>query len=222
MRRVVFLVEGDTEVILVNKFIIPYFYGKGYMNPMHAQKIISNRKLHKKGGNVNYQYLVNDLNNIFSQGNVLVTTFLDFFRLPTSFPGYTTNSQLISQIEAAMLVAFDGNPNFVPYIQRHEMEALFFSDIAGFEFVVDDEESLAQLQNIISLHTNPEDINGNATTAPSKRCEGIFNYDKTADAESILDMIGLDVILSKCPRFKTWMEKIDLQLKSENQPPASS
>lgn len=49
MKRVVFIVEGDTEVSFIQKCVIPYLYLKGFTNPMNAQKILTNRKLNKKG-----------------------------------------------------------------------------------------------------------------------------------------------------------------------------
>lgn len=48
--RVVFIVEGDTEVSFIQKRVIPYLYSKGFTNPMNAQKILTNRKLNKKVG----------------------------------------------------------------------------------------------------------------------------------------------------------------------------
>ena len=54
MKRVVFIVEGDTEVSFIQKRVIPYLYSKGFTNPMNAQKILTNRKLNKKGGNVGF------------------------------------------------------------------------------------------------------------------------------------------------------------------------
>ena len=59
MKRVVFIVEGDTEVSFIQKRVIPYLYSKGFTNPMNAQKILTNRKLNKKGGNVGFEYLKN-------------------------------------------------------------------------------------------------------------------------------------------------------------------
>lgn len=50
MKRVVFIVEGDTEVSFIQKRVIPYLYSKGFTNPMNVQKILTNRKLNKKVG----------------------------------------------------------------------------------------------------------------------------------------------------------------------------
>lgn len=89
--RLVFIVEGDCEVTFINKMIIPYLYKYvgTYQWSMNAQKITTNRKLNRKGGNVNYTYLKNEVERVAAQqGNVWITTFLDFFRLPNDFPNY--------------------------------------------------------------------------------------------------------------------------------------
>ena len=158
MKRVVFIVEGDTEVSFIQKCVIPYLYLKGFTNPMNAQKILTNRKrntmnaqkiltnrkLNKKGGNVGFDYLKNDVARVAATGNVLITTLLDFFRLPVDFPGYTTDSLKLAELETkmkeAISVVMDASC-FLPYIQRHEVESLMFTNMDGFNIVVDDEES---------------------------------------------------------------------------------
>ena len=47
-KRLVFIVEGDTEVAFIHKRVIPYLMSKGYRNAMNAQKITTNKSLHKK------------------------------------------------------------------------------------------------------------------------------------------------------------------------------
>ncbi len=180
---------------------------------MNVQKIITNRKLHKKGGNINYQYLENDINRILAQGNVIITTFLDFFRLPTNFPGYSANVADISLIEKSIHGKFDNHSDLVPYIQKHEIEALMYSSMDGFEIVVDKPKALQELEEIFNKYNNPEDINTNPEKAPSKRLERIFGYDKVVDGEMILEAIGIDKIISKCPRFSEWLEKIKAELE---------
>lgn len=215
MKRLVFLVEGDTELLLMNKHVIPFLYRKGFFNPMQAQKIVTNRKMNKKGGVINYEYLRNDMLRILAQGNVIITTFLDFFRLPGSFPGYTSDSGKVELIESAVSQDIGENSNILPYIQLHEFEALLFSDIRGFEIVVDDEKEIAQLAAIIQKYDNPEDINNGPQTAPSKRLLNIFGYDKVSDGELIMDALGIETMISKCPRFRLWIEKIELKLNQD-------
>jgi hypothetical protein len=208
MKRLVFIVEGDTEIILVQNLIVPYLINLGFINEMHAQTIITNRKQHKKGGVTGYPKFRNEVARTLAQGNVIITSIIDFFRLPTDFPGHTVDSRRIHQIESAIHEDFGNNPDFLPYIQRHELEALMFSGREGFELVIDDEEKLAQIDQILENYPNPEDINNDPDTAPSKRLSRIFGYDKIGDGELIFDMLGIDRMLEKCPRFAEWMEKL--------------
>ena len=96
----------------------------------------------------------------------------------------------------------------------YEFEALLFSDIKGFDLILDDEEKLKQIQAIMEKYPNPEEINGNPETAPSKRLAKIFNYDKVADSEIILEMVGLDQVCKKCPRFNLWLSFLCTALNS--------
>lgn len=219
MKRVIFIVESDTEISFIQKCIMPYLYQKGFTNPMNAQKIITNRKKNKKGGNVAFDYLKNDIERVAATRNVLITTFLDFFRLPTDFPGYTTDSLKIEQIEEAVrenISSIVDRANFLPYIQRHEIEALMYTNMDGFNYVVDKEESLNKLKEIINQYANPEDINSGSETAPSKRLMKIFPYQKTTDGEIILEALPIDDIRSKCPRFNEWLENLENGIREDH------
>ena len=212
MKRLVFIVEGDTEIILVQNLIVPYLLNLGLRNPMHAQTIITNRKQHKKGGVTGYGKFKNEVTRTLAQGNVLVTTLIDYYRLPSDFPGHTADSTKIEQIEKAIHQDLDSNPDFVPYIQRHELEALMFSDRVGFELVIDDPKVLHKIDAIMQEYPNPEDINNGPDTAPSKRLQSIFRYDKTGDGELIFSMIGIGSVLKKCPRFAAWLNEVVTKL----------
>ena len=88
MPRLVFIVEGDAEQYFINMHLVIYLSQKFPGLGMHAQKITTNRHLNKKGGNVSYALFQNELKRTAAQGDVLITTMLDFFRLPNDFPGY--------------------------------------------------------------------------------------------------------------------------------------
>lgn len=220
-KRMVILVEGESELIFVQQMMIPRLYSVSKDGwSIESCKIISNRKLNKKGGNVNYDYLCNDIARFASQGCRVITTFLDFFRLPNNFPGYTNDGNCIHKIEQEMDLDLRNRilalKQFVPYIQKHEFEALLFSSMDGFEYLLDDELQLKRIKDIVSNYPNPEDINGGASTAPSKRLLDIFDYNKAADSTDMLEKIGFDVILAKCPRFAAWYSRLAEILSEES------
>lgn len=213
MKRLVFIVEGDTEIILIQNLIVPYLTSLGFQNPMHAQTIITNRKQHKKGGVTSYGKYKNEVLRTLSQGNVIVTSLIDYFKIPTDFPEFSNDVGQINSMEQAIHADFDNDANFIPYIQKHEVEALMFSDRSGFELIIDDENKLRQIDEIMKKYPNPEDINNSIQTSPSKRLLNIFNYDKVSDGELIFEMIKIDAILNKCPRFANWLCIIINKLK---------
>lgn len=212
-KKLIILVEGDSELRFIKTQVIPFLYARstGFWS-IDACKIISNRQLNKKGGNISYEYLNNDIHKFVKNGYNVITTFLDFFRLPSNFPGYTTDGSMIDQIESAMVVDFkswnSSLSELIPYIQKYEFEALLFSSMDGFEYLLDDDKRLSQIRSIINSFATPEEINGGPSTAPSKRLANIFNYNKVADSSDVLEIIGIDVIRARCPRFSQWLDKL--------------
>lgn len=218
MRRLVFIVEGRSEERFINKLLIPYLSAEDGLQgiPMHAQRLVTNRKKLIRGGNVGFGKFTHDVRNVAAAGDVLVTTMIDFFRLPSDFPGYTTDSLKVDMIERAIREALSAEVPpaiFLPYIQRHEFETLLFSNMDGFSVMDMDEKALAQLESIEKEYDNPEDINGGAETAPSKRLAHIFNYEKAADSFTMLSAIPIGVIRAKCPRFNRWVAQLEEGLR---------
>ncbi len=211
MPRLIFIVEGDSEQRFINEHLVSYLALKFPGVPMHAQKITTNRKKNVKGGNVNYELLKNEIKRTFAQGGVMITTFLDFFRLPTDYPGYTQDVKQIDQIEDA--IRTDCNSiipptSFLPYIQKHEFETLMFANAAGFSSVVDTAK-LNEILNVLKQFSTPEDINGSPETAPSKRLLSIFKYKKVADSALVLKDVDIDLLRRRCPRFNEWVARLE-------------
>lgn len=215
MKRLVFIVEGPSEVQFVKFFLIPYlaFQKRLARYPMTVQQLFTNRKEHIRGGNVSFGKFSNDVIRVAHQGEVLITTLIDFFRLPNSFPEYAKDGKYVDEIEQAIRLALakDVSPSiFLPYIQLHEFEALLFSNMDGFKAIIEDnKKALAKLELIEREYDNPEDINGGEETAPSKRLERIFNYQKVSDSFIALSEIPIDVIRGKCPRFNNWVMNLE-------------
>lgn len=206
MNRLVFLVEGDSELYFVHNKIIPFLYSRGARGSITCQKITTNRKLNISGGNISYELFLNELDLIYAQGNVMVTTLMDFFRIPNNYPNAITADP--EKIEEGMLQDRSSFRNYIPYIQMHEFEALFFSDINNLYLFIDSEEKEIAIQNIINEYPDPESINTHPNRYPAKRLKDILGYNKGADAELIIESCSMESIINKCSRFGQWIGKI--------------
>lgn len=215
MRRLVFIVEGLSEVRFVKELLIPYLASERGLSKyyMSVQQITTNRKRNIHGGNVSFGKFSNEVRNVAAQGRVMITTLIDLFRLPSDFPEYDSGDVDAIECQIRDALREEVPPSvFLPYIQRHEFEALLFSNMDGFSSIIEDRAILQKLEAIVSKYGNPEDINGGTETAPSKRLEKIFSYEKVIDSYSILSRIPVAVIREKCPRFNRWLGQIETGL----------
>lgn len=210
MKCLIIVVEGQTEETFVKEILRPYFNSLGLYEVIPIK--IQTSKGHK-GGFVNYQHLKNDVKQLLKRPDAVVTTFVDYFRLPTSLPNYeacmqkTQTNEKISCLEESMQQDI-GNVNFIPYIQKHEFEALLFSSKTPFKKYFD-EKVESEIGKIIEKYASPEEINDNPSTAPSKRLLSLIpKFDKIDDGNTIALEIGIEQILNQCPRFRNWIEVI--------------
>lgn len=227
-KRLIIIVEGQTEQQFVKESLAPYLYQvHGIYN---VTPILIRTSEKGKGGLVKYDHLKNDAKKYLQESDVLVTTFVDFFRLPTDTPGlltanaYKNVNDKITYIQNEILNDFikhfpkQNLPQiFVPYIQKYEFEALLFTANDGFE-AYPDSKIHERTKEIIEQYPNPEEINSGAETAPSKRILKIIpNYNKVVDGNLIIEKIietrGIDFVLEKCPRFKQWLMNLIPLLK---------
>ncbi|MCQ2252361.1 MAG: DUF4276 family protein [Bacteroidales bacterium] len=217
MKRLSIIVEGQTEKEFVNDVLAPYFHRNGIYVVV---PIVIRTSKTSRGGFDNYDHLRRDIcNELKSAGNdLLVTTLVDFFRMPHKLLELAHTGKEMShlqQLEAVerFMMADINDYRFVPYIQMHEFEALLFADNHGFEAYFDETQYM-QTSAIISQYPNPEDINTSPNGAPSKRLLKIKpNYDKIVDGNVIAIEVGIDSMLSKCPRFRRWIEVLVSNLK---------
>lgn len=212
MKRVYIVVEGPTEQEFVNSVISPYLQSFGILS---ITPILVRTSRTGRGGMVNYSHLSNTIKPLLvsEKSDYIVTTFIDFFRIPHNMPKYDESMKKLSKIEQVESLedAIDEDINdrrFFSYIQLHEFEALLFSSNEGFEYYFSDELS-KKTASIISSYVNPEDINTSPEGAPSKRLLAIKpDYSKVLEGNLIALTIGIKSILEKCPRFAKWINTI--------------
>lgn len=209
MKRIYIVVEGQTEQEFVNSMIAPYLQGFGIYS---VTPILIRTSRIGRGGMVNYQHLYNTVQMLLksSQTDFVVTTFIDFFRIPTNMPKYEECVQLADKEQQirAMEKAIDESVDdrrFFSYIQKHEFEALLFSSNKGFEYYYPSEFS-EKTATIIACFDNPENINSSPKGAPSKRLLSIkSDYNKVLEGNLIVMEIGINAIIDKCSRFAAWI-----------------
>ena len=202
--------EGQTETDFIKQL------NKKYFNKINIslKPVGINDKQKNIGGNVSIARVVNFLHNHSNMYNML-TTFIDFYGLKNK------DNKKVSELEEEIKKEFykDNkykNKNLIPYIQMHETEALWFSDINAIIQVKNaNKQQQEGLSKIIEKYKNPEDINDSYETATSKRLENIFgNYSKVIDGKGISNKISINIFIEKCPRFSKWINEItNLQKK---------
>lgn len=221
MKRLVIIVEGETEESFVNNILCPYFCSKGLYNTIQCFKT-----KHSHGGISKYFYIKKDILNTIYEKDVVVSMMIDFYRLPLDFPGFSdlkatqTHKEQASLLETEIKKDLEDTQkhqfdNFIPYIQLHEFEALVFASIKGIDILFEREEmDYKGLMNVIEEHPNPEEINNHPATALSMRLKKLIpGYNKVLHGIEIIKTMGMPELLEKCPRFKTWVESMEEALK---------
>ena len=224
-RCLIIIVEGQTEEEFIKESFAPWLLGHDIFDVRPIPIRTSQRQ---KGGNINYRKFKNDVIRFLkSENEVLVTSLIDFFRLPTDFPEFKNAQKLNGserQVEYLENALSDdiGEARFLPYIQMHEFEALLFTDLRGFVQLpgISPRQRLA-FEKILQDYPNPELINNDPETAPSKRLEKIYPaYKKVLHGNYILLENSLSAVFEKCPRFSKWAHHLVLTMKGEPNGPA--
>ena len=141
-----------------------------------------------------------------------VTSLVDFYGFERKGDATVEEleAQILGRVREKIGSGWDER-KVLPYVQRHEFEALLFADVAAFLSIEDvDEKGVAKLQRIRSQFATPEDINDDHATAPSKRILQVApGYNKVAQGASVAAQIGLERMRSACPRFHAWLARLE-------------
>jgi hypothetical protein len=217
-RRVLILVEGQTEERFTKQALYPHFLSRGiYLTPtiLVTKRVKDGPSF--KGGVTSFSHFERDLRRLlYGSGDALVTTLLDFYGLPDDFPGMADRSQLASprdrvrHVEAAIHTHFGNHPRLLPFLALHEFETWLFSDPAVLPSVMADRTRETELQATLEEYGSPEAINERPEQAPSKRILRVFpGYRKPLHGPIAAQRIGLDGIRQACPHFSEWMDKLE-------------
>lgn len=207
MRLYVF-VEGETEEAFVKSALAPHLVGHG---------ISSTIPILAGGFWKSWMRLMRDVLGEHRGREVRFTTLFDLYGLPRGFPDIarlmemTDTRARAAAVEAALGDIFRDD-RLIPYVQRHEFEALVLAGLDDSDWIFDsrdDAKGLAALIDEIG-GVAPEDINDGATTAPSKRLAAhIPGYDKVLHGQMITDSVGLATLRNRCPGFAHWLAQLE-------------
>jgi len=202
--------EGQTEEKFINDILCPHL---AQFNVFTSVRRLRTSKT-QRGGYTNFEKAKFDILQWLKEDpTAWHTTLIDLYGLKDDFPGYKNSKHLpdarqkVNAIEQAFGAAI-AHHRFIPYVQLHEFEALLFSapDVMEKWCGLDNPLPVNCFSNIRQQFDNPEFINDNPLTAPSKRILSIHpGYNKVIDAKLITEDIGLAKIRKECPHFNDWL-----------------
>lgn len=216
MKRVLVLVEGQTEETFVRDVLEPHF---GPLEIFLSPTLVAIKRVKTggafRGGVVSYGKVRNDLRRLLGDSNAaLITTMLDYYGLPPDFPGMHDRPSgscfdRVRHVESA--TAHDiADPRFLPYLQLHEFEALLFSEPAEVAARFPDIHALDALSQTRRAFDSPEEINDGHDSCPSRRISRLVTpYRKPLHGPMIANAIGLNRIRAQCRHFNEWVARLE-------------
>ena len=204
MIRLAIVVEGETEEEFVKAVLANHLRAKG----VEATPILPGGR----GGDIRVDRLVTAFVELIPNYDY-VTSLVDFygFRDKSNDTPEELEQRIYQVVRGRIRQSWNESRLFV-YVQRHEFEALLFSDVSSFGTVFDDlsNSTSAELQAIRNRFHTPEDINDSSETAPSKRIYRLIpDYHKRLHGPELVEVIGLPVIREECPRFNEWLTRLE-------------
>jgi hypothetical protein len=215
MKKVLVLVEGQTEEIFVKQVLGEWYISRDISL---IPKIITTKRVKAgtdfKGGIVSYEKVRKEVLRLLGDSSAgLVTTMFDYYGLPDNFPGRNIRAETPHERAAAVEDAFNrdiASGRFSSFIVLHEFEGLLFSSPRAIVQAMQGPEKEPALRRIRASFTTPEDIDDGLETAPSKRiCKEFPQYEKILHGSIIAGRIGLEAIRHECPHFNEWLNRIE-------------
>jgi hypothetical protein len=216
--RLYITVEGHAEREFADLALKPHL--ANYSIEVRPRVVLTNRKLGKRGGILDFAKIRGDIVRLMKQdrhAEARFTTMMDLYALPPQFPGWQEARkknhpiERVAALENALQSEF-AEPRFIPFIQLHEFEALLYCDLTQLQSrIVGSDAGIEALTREV-LHLQPEDIDGGASTAPSKRIIThipIYERNKVRVGAPAAAAIGLKNLRAKCPHFATWLTKLE-------------
>jgi hypothetical protein len=216
--RLYITVEGQAEKEFADLALKPHL--AGYDVEVRPRVVVTNRKLGKRGGILDFEKIRGDLDRLMKEDRhteARFTTMVDLYALPDAFPGWaearkkSRPADRVEVLEQALLAEFN-EPRFFPYIQLHEFEALLYCDLGELQKrIISSAPGIQALrQDVQGLE--PEEINEGSSTAPSRRIIRrlpIYERNKVRVGAPSAAAIGLGKLRAQCPHFGNWLSRLE-------------
>lgn len=218
MKRVLALVEGQTEERFAKTVLQPHLLARGvYLQPtlLATKRVKSGPNF--KGGISSFAQVRRDLAQLLRDTNAsLVTTMFDLYGLPNDWPDYSSagpvrGAERAARLEAALLREMGEHRQLRPFLMVHEFEALLYCDVQTVATVLNAPEAAAtQLRAERNAVSSPEEINDGRTTHPSCRITTKCpHYRKVLHGSIATAKIGLEAMRAQCPHFDAWVASLE-------------
>jgi hypothetical protein len=217
---VMVIVEGKTEQIFIRELLSPYLAPQGiYLHPAILGTV------GKKGGDVTFSLVQKDIcNHLKQRPDTYITLMIDYYGIKKikEWPGlaeskkqreHSQKAQIINEETAKKIQKDLPDQNrehrFIPYVSMHETEALYFCDPATIAEALNIKQT--EIESILRECGEPEAINDNSETAPSKRLIKLSHdkYRKTTIGIAMAKRIGIPRMRERCPLFNEWISKME-------------
>ena len=211
MKYIFLMVEGQSEEL---------FYKTHFQKEFENTLCFEVRRPGDSGGKVSFEKFVRLIRRAIKSFSYCEKFFIvyDYYGLHPTFKEHLTEveSNLEMKIQSIQQ-RFESEINdyrFKFILQVHEFEAYLFTEPQKIAEHYNAPEKSNELTAILNRFSgNPESINDNIDTAPSKRIINVFpqyKNGKTTDGVSIAGKIGIRAIREKCQYFNAFCEEIEL------------
>lgn len=217
MKRVLALVEGQTEETFLDGVIAPWLMDCGLAI---TPTLVTTKRIKGgndfKGGLGSYARVRQQLIRLLGDSDIVaLTTMFDYYGLPEDFPGMedlpaSGASKRVEHLEASLRNDLS-DPRFVPYFSLHEFEALLFVEPHELARIFPEKPTIAStVAEWQETGLGPEDINDGPDTHPSARVKKLAPlYRKTAHGPLVTARVGLKPLRQACPHFDGWLSRLE-------------
>jgi hypothetical protein len=217
MKRALVLAEGPTEERFIKDVLREHFWA---IDLDVAPTVVSTKRVRTgtafRGGITSFGKFENDARRLLgTAGSALVTTMIDYYRLPADFPGMATRPvakaiDRVKHVEGSIRSHF-GNPQyFFPYLSVHEFEALLFCSPDELARALTQPEAAHRFAAERNGYATPEEINERPGFSPAERIRAISpSFQKTLHGPSVTKRVGLERLRADCPHFNQWITELE-------------